>query len=321
MQNPNYIMQKPNDKLWETKYRPESIKDCILPSTIKVHFENMVKSGKLPNLLLSSTMPGTGKTTVARALVHDLDFDSIFINASEMSGIDTLRTTIRDYASSFSLDGRNKVVILDEFDQTSDAFQKAFRGFIEEFDSVRFILTANFANKIIKPIRSRMSKFEFIYPDEERKDIIKQGILRCAKILELEGIPCENKKILMELVRRNYPDNRSVLVDLQKYSINGLIDEGILGKIVANDDVSEFMSFIKAKDFGSARKMIPMYASDYANFISQIYRKGEQYIAKGSIASFIMFLGDNQKTAGGVVDMELHIATLTLELMAEVEFR
>ncbi|URC15187.1 DNA polymerase clamp loader subunit [Paraglaciecola Antarctic GD virus 1] len=313
-------MQKPNDMLWESKYRPSTISECILPTQLKKFFEDIVTTGKLPNLLLCSTMPGTGKTTVARALVHDLDFDSLFINASEMSGIDTLRTIIRDYASSYSIDGRNKVVILDEFDQTSDSFQKAFRGFIEEFSTVRFILTANYVNKVIKPIRSRMSVEDFVFPDDERLSLIKQGIIRCGKILALENIPCDNKKVLMELVRRNYPDNRSVLVDLQKYSRTGQIDEGILGKIVANDDISEFISHIQSKSFASARALIPMYANDYTNFIGQMYRKGILHIDKKSTGEFILILAENMKYAGQVADMELHIASLVIELMSEVEW-
>jgi DNA polymerase III delta prime subunit len=313
-------MQKPADKLWETKHRPTTIKDCILPSDLKKVFEDIVESGKLPNLLLTSLSPGTGKTTVAVALCNDLDFDYLFVNASEMSGIDTLRTLIRDYVSSYSIDGRNKVVILDEFDQTSDSFQKAFRGFIEEFGTARFILTANYLNKVIKPIRSRMSCEEFVFPASERTSLIKQGIVRCIKILALEKIPCDNNKILMELVRRNYPDNRSVLVDLQKYSRNGQIDEGILGKIMANDDISELIGFIKNKNFGEARKLIPMYASDYSSFITQLYKKSDTHVAKASIGEYILILAENMKFAGQVADIELHISALIIELMSEVEW-
>jgi DNA polymerase III delta prime subunit len=314
-------MQKPNDMLWESKYRPSTVSECILPTVLKKFFEDIVATGKLTNLLLTSTMPGTGKTTIARALCNDLDFDYLFINASESSGVDTLRTTIRDYVSSYSIDGRNKVVILDEFDQTSDAFQKAFRGFIEEFPSARFILTANYVNKVIKPIRSRLRHCEFVYPESERISLIKQGIIRCVDILKKEGVLCENKKVLMELVRRNYPDNRSVIVDLQNYSINGQIDEGILGKIVDNDDISEFVGHLQSKDFGSARKLIPMYATDYTNFIHQMYKKSDTVVDKSSIGDYILILGENQKYANQVVDMELNIAALILELMSEVTFK
>lgn len=314
-------MQKPNDILWDTKYRPATIDACILPSENKAYFKGIVEKNKLPNLLLCSTSPGTGKTTVARALCNEMGFDVLFVNASEESGINVLRTIIRDHVSSYSLDGNEKVVILDEFDQATDAFQKAFRGFTEEFPSARFILTANYANKIIKQVRSRMTTVEFVIPDTERKELIKQSAIRCLEILKAESIPVSSNKIIVELVRNSFPDNRSIVVELQRYSINGEINEGILGKLTANDDISVLCIAMKAKRFSDARALIPGYASNYANFIDALFRKGENYVHKNSLGDFILFIGRNQETAGSVVNMELHISALIVELMSEITWK
>tara|TARA_R110000851_G_scaffold257469_3_gene409960 strand:- start:1232 stop:2176 length:945 start_codon:yes stop_codon:yes gene_type:complete len=314
-------MQKPTEILWDTKYRPQTIDACILPAKNKQYFKNIIAKNKIPNLLLCSSMPGTGKTTVARAICNEMNFDTLFVNASEQSGVDVLRTLIRDHVSSFSLDGNEKVVILDEFDQASDSFQKAFRGFTEEFPSSRFILTANYSNKVIKPIRSRMTVVEFTVPESDRKDLIKQSAIRCLEILKKEGIPVSSNKIIVELVRNSFPDNRSIIVELQRYSTNGEIDEGILGKLVPNDDISELCAAMKSNKFSEVRHLIPAFASDYPNFINALFRKGEHYMEKNSIGDFILYLGRNQESANDVVNMELHISALVVELMGDIRWK
>lgn len=311
----------PNDYLWEIKYRPDTIKDCILPKENKDDFLRMVESGDISNLLLVSSKPGTGKTTVARALCNDLDLDYLFINASENGGIGELRTTIRKYVSSFSFEGKSKVVIMDEFDQASGDFQKAFRGFVEEFPNARFILTANYFNKVIEPIRSRMNVYVFTHSDDERNKLIIESVKRCQYILEKENIPCTNVKILMEVVRKNFPDNRATLVELQRYARRGSIDEGILGIVVGNDDLSLLMGYIKDKNLKEIRAIVPKYASDYSNFIRHLYNICYTNVKPICVLDMISFIGENMKYASQVPDMEIHLMALMADLIRDVEWK
>ena len=167
-----------------------------------------------------------------------------------------------------------------------------------------------------------MSVYEFIYPADEKTGLIKQSVMRCKEILEKENIPCTNVKVLVEVVRRNYPDNRAVLVELQKYARTGKIDEGILGKMIANDDLSELIGYIKDKKFGDARKLVPKYATDYPNFIRNLYNlTNAVHVESASIGEMILIIADNMKYANDVVDLEVHIAALIVELMTQVRWK
>ena len=150
------------DFLWVEEYRPKTIDDCILPQSLKTLFTSFIQKGELSNILLSGP-PGIGKTTVAKALCDQLNCDWVMINGSEESGIDVLRSKIKNFASTVSLSGGKKVVILDEADYLNpQSTQPALRGFIEEFhNNCRFILTCNFKNRLIGPLHSRFSTIEF----------------------------------------------------------------------------------------------------------------------------------------------------------------
>jgi replication factor C small subunit len=316
-------IEDPTNFLWQEKYRPKTINDCILPKGMKDTFNSLVKSGELTNCLFESTKPGTGKTTVALALCNDIDADVLFINASEDSGIDTLRSEIRSFASTVSLTGSKKVVVLDEFDNSSQNFQKAFRGFIEEFsDNCRFILTCNFANNIIEPIRSRMKIYSFVIPEDEKTSILKQMTLRCLEILKKEKIKVENPKIVGELVKLRYPDNRQLMIELQHYSqTNGEIDEGILGVLKNSDSISEFLIAIKEKKFLVINQMVPKFSTDYANFIRSLYDKAITVIDTSSIPVLIEIIGENNQYANSVVDLEIHIRYLAVQLISEIKWK
>ena len=317
-------IEDPNSFQWETKYRPKTLEECILPKEMKDIFFTLVKAGEINNSLFESTKPGTGKTTVALALCHEINANVLFINASETGNIDTLRNEIRSFASTVSLTGNKKVVILDEMDNTSDSFQKAFKGFIEEFSSnCRFILTANNKNSIIEPIRSRMKVYSFVIPAEERISIIKQMTMRCLGILKKEGVTCTAPKIIGELCKLRYPDNRQLMIELQHYarSSGGVIDEGILGKLSNNDSISEFLIAIKDKKFNIVNQMIPRFATDYNSFLRTLYDKAIGVIDQSSIPVLIEILGENQCYAHVVPDMELHIRFLSVQLMTELKFK
>ncbi len=316
----DYMMDA-NLFLWEAKYKPKTIEECILPKELNATFTKIVKDQNISNYLFESTNPGTGKTTCALALCNEIGADTLFLNASEVGSIDTLRNDIKAFASTVSLTGSLKVVILDEFDNVSDTFQKAFRGFIEEYSSnCRFILTCNYANNIIEPIRSRMKRITFIIPDEERIDIMKQMTIRCLGILKKENVLCESPKIVGELVKRNYPDNRKTIIELQHYATNsnGTIDEGILGVLKTDDTIGVLIQSMQKKDFKTMNQMIPRFATDYANFIRSLYDKCFPLVQCASIPTLIEIIGENQKFASMVPDMEIHIRYLCVQMMAEI---
>lgn len=311
----------PNEWLWETKYRPQTIADCILPASIKEDLMQMINDGEVKNLLLVSSHPGTGKTTSALALCNELDADYLFINASEESGIDVFRTDIRRFASTISMTGSPKVVILDEADNLSEAAQKAFRGMIEEFsNSCRFILTCNYQNKIIEPIRSRLKTYEFVIPAEAKAQMMKEQILRLLEILKNENIQVESKQVIMELVKKKFPDNRSMLVDLQAYSMKGIIDEGILGQVTSGSDVDVLVGHLKTKNFKEIRAILPKYASDYPTFIRALYDALRTMVKPSHMVAMIEIIGTNQEAYSRVPDIEIHMTWLCVQLMMGMDW-
>ena len=317
-------MSNPTHFLWEEKYRPLKIADCILPKEMRTTFDKIVADQNIANYLFESTNPGTGKTTCAMALCNEIGADVLFLNASEVGSIDTLRNDIKAFASTVSLTGSLKVVVLDEFDNVSDTFQKAFRGFIEEYsNNCRFILTCNYANNIIEPIRSRMKRITFSIPDEERVDVLKQMTKRCVEIITKENIKCDNMRVIGELVKRNYPDNRKTIIELQHYATNsgGVIDEGILGILKTDDSIGVLIEAIKGKDFKTVYSMAPRFAADYANFIRSLYDKCFSLVVPSSIPTLIEIIGSNQQYANQVPDLEIHVRWLCVLIMAEIAWK
>ena len=303
------------------KYRPSTIDDCILPVSIKETFKDIKKSGECQNLLLTGGA-GCGKTSVARALCNELDADNILINCSEDGNIDTLRTKIRTFASTVSISGNKKIVILDEFDYSNaNSIQPALRGAIEEFaDNCRFIITCNYKNRIISPIHSRCTNIEFTIPSEEKPALAGQFMQRVKTILDKEGIPYEDK-ILAQLITKYFPDFRRVLNELQRYSVAGIIDVGILSQI-GEVQVKELAVAMKGKNFTEARKWV---VSNLDNSQTELFRKIydglHDYVAPSSIPQAILILADYQHKAAFVADQEINLTACIVELMMECEFK
>ena len=303
------------------KYRPATIDDCILPVSLKETFKDIVGSGECQNLLLTGGA-GCGKTSVARALCNELDADNILINCSEDGNIDTLRTKIRTFASTVSISGNKKVVILDEFDYSNaNSIQPALRGAIEEFaDNCRFIITCNYKNRIISPIHSRCTNIEFTIPSEEKPTLAGQFMQRVKTILDKEGIPYEDK-ILAQLITKYFPDFRRVLNELQRYSVAGIIDIGILSQI-GEVQVKELAVAMKGKNFTEARKWV---VSNLDNSQTELFRKIydglHDYVAPSSIPQAILILADYQHKAAFVADQEINLTACIVELMIECEFK
>ena len=309
-----------NEYLWVEKYRPQTIDDTILPKKLKHTFQKIVEGGELPNMLFTGTA-GLGKTTVAKALCNLLNCDYILINGSEEGNIDTLRTKIKQFASSVSLSGDYKVVILDEADYLNpQSTQPALRGFIEEFsNNCRFILTCNFKNRIIEPLHSRCGVYEFNTSKKDMVELCQSFMVRCQTILIKEDIKYDDK-VLAELIMKFAPDWRRVLNELQRYSVNGIIDSGVLN-IVSDKNYNELFSYLKNKDFKKMRSwVVSNIDTDAAAIFRAIYDRMSEKVAPQSIPQLVLILGDYQYKNAFVADHELNVVACLTEVMSDVQF-
>jgi len=308
-----------NDLLVE-KYRPRKVSDCVLPESLSDTFQDIVKSGDIPNMILSGGA-GCGKTTVARALCDELGRDIMFINASEDGGIDTLRTRIRQFASAVSLSGSTKVVILDEADYLNPlSTQPALRGFIEEFSSnCRFILTCNFKHRIIEPLHSRCTTIDFKIPAKEKPKMAKQFLMRTKDILDKESVQYD-ERVLAELIIRYFPDFRRVLNEIQRYSVSGSIDAGIL--VTADIGAETLIKALKAKNFSDIRRWVVDNSDrDTAHIFRKIYETLLDSLQPAAIPQAVLVLSDYQHKAAFAADQEINLAACCIMLASECTFK
>ena len=310
-----------NNTLWVEKYRPNKIEECVLPKEIKTTFQSIVDSGEIPNLLLTGS-PGIGKTTVAKALCNQLQCDWLMINGSDEGRmIDTLRTTVVNYASTVSLSGGKKVIIIDEADyMNKDSVQPALRGVIEEFSkNCRFIFTCNFKNRIIPALHSRCSVVDFTINKNDKPLLGREMMDMVVKILEKEGVKYE-EKILANLVLKFFPDFRRVINELQKYSLNGIIDDGIL-KQSSDENFTELFVALKGKNFAVMRKWVAQNIdNDHVRLYRQIYDTLNNRFMKQSIPQAVLLIADYSYKAAFVADQEVNMVACLTELMMECEF-
>ena len=307
--------------LWVEKYRPQTIAETILPSHIKATFEQIVNGGELHNMLLTGTA-GVGKTTVAKALCNELDLDYLIINGSEEGNIDTLRNKIKQFASTVSLSGGYKVVILDEADYLNpQSTQPALRGFIEEFSgNCRFILTCNFKNRIIQPLHSRCTVIEFNIAKKDMPALCNQFHNRVKTILGTEKID-HDPKIVAELIMKHQPDWRRVINELQRYGSGGIIDSGILVNL-ADDSIDDLIKFLKLKDFRKMRQWVAdNMDSEPAAIFRKLYDTMYEYVDSKSIPQLVLILADYQYKNSFVADHELNLVACLTEIMANTEFK
>lgn len=296
--------------------------DCILPNDLKTTFKDMVSAGEAQNLLLSGP-PGCGKTTVARALCNDLQTDCMQINCSEDGNIDTLRTKIRTFASNVSISGNKKVVILDEFDYSnSQSMQPALRGFIEEFSSnCRFIMTCNYKNRIIQPLHSRCTNIDFTIPPSEKPKMALKMLGRINDILKNQKIKIENEEILAQLITKYFPDFRRTINELQRYSVSGVIDVGILSNI-GEVDTKELMKNMKDKNFPSVRKwVVDNLNNSPSELFRKIYDSCYSSMESTSVPQAIVTLGEYQYKSAFVADQEINLTACCVELMMGCSFK
>jgi DNA polymerase III delta prime subunit len=315
-------MSNSNEFLWVERYRPQKLDDCILPEGLLKTFKSIVESGEMQNMLLTGTA-GLGKTTVARAMCNMLDLDYMIINGSEESGIDVLRTKIRQFASSVSLQSRGpKVIILDEADYLNpSSTQPALRGFIEEFsNNCRFILTCNFKNRIIEPLHSRCAVIEFNTSKKQMASLANAFLKRLEFILKEEGIQYE-QAVVAELILRFAPDWRRVLNECQRYSVSGKIDKGILANL-SDANITQLIKALKDKDFKAGRAwVVNNIDCEPAAIFRKIYDNMTEYANPDSIPNIVVILANYQYKDAFVADHELNLVACITELMACAEWK
>lgn len=305
--------------LWTEKYRPQTVRETILPERLKVLFNNFVIQKNLPNLILAGG-PGCGKTTIARAVLDELNCQYMIINGSLDGNIDTLRTQIKEFASSMSIHGGRKFVILDEADYLTAATQPALRNFMEEFASnCGFILTCNYKHKIIEPLHSRCSLVEFVFTKEEKVDMAKQLFHAVKQILAVELIDYDSK-VIAELIKRHFPDFRKVINELQKYSTNGKIDVGILSDFDSTQ-LKHLISLLKEKNFTGIRKWVIDADYDDTVIFRKLYDSASDYVTAASVPQLVLIISKYMYQSAFVSDKEINMIACLIELMLEVEFK
>ena len=309
--------------LWVEKYRPKKIEDCILPKGIKDTFQQFVNRGEIPNLLLAGPA-GCGKTTVAKALCHELGVDYYVINGSDEGRfLDTVRNNAKNFASTVSLssEAKHKVIIIDEADNTTNDVQLLLRASIEEFaNNCRFIFTCNYKNKIIPPLHSRCAVVDFSIKGKEKQEIAAAFFNRIVSILEEEKIESE-KKVLIELIQKHFPDWRRVLNECQRYAVGGKIDTGILATFsdVKTDDL---FKNLKEKNFPEVRKWcVNNLDNDPSVLLRRIYDNLYSSLVPSTIPAAVLILAKYQYQIAFVADQEINLLACLTEIMVECEFK
>lgn len=308
--------------LWVEKYRPQTIDDCVLPESLKKTFKDYVGKGQLPTFLLCGTA-GVGKTTIAKALCNEVGADYIMINGSdEGRSIDTLRTTIKNFASTVSLTDAKKVVIIDEADyMNSDSVQPALRNFIEQFSgNCSFIFTCNFKNRIIEPLHSRCAVIEFKIDSKDKQEIAATFFKRATNILKQEGVEFD-PKVVSELIIKHFPDYRRILNELQRYSVSGKIDTGILINL-GQESFKQLVKDMKEKDFPEVRKWVSKNSElGTAQIFRELYDNASGVMQDISIPQLVLILADYQYKSAFVADQEINIMAALTEVMSQCKFK
>ena len=307
--------------LWVEKYRPNRLEDCILPDELKNTFQQFINQQNIPNLLLSGSA-GVGKTTVAKAMLEELGADYIVVNGSLHGNIDTLRTEIMNFATTVSFSEGRKYVILDEADYLNpQSTQPALRNFMEEYSkNCGFILTCNFKNRIIEPLQSRCSVIDFLFPKKLAPSLAGSFFTRVKTILDEEQVKYD-EKVLAEIIQRHFPDWRRVLNELQRYSVSGIIDIGILSNSSQNAFKS-LIALLKGKQFSDMRKWVAQNIdSDPTSIMRQLYDSSSEVIKASSIPQLVLLIGEYQYKSAFVADQEVNLVAFLTQVMADLEFK
>lgn len=315
------IAAKNDEVLWVEKYRPRVIEDTILPQRTKETFKKFVIDQNVPNLLLSGG-PGVGKTTVAKAMLEELGCDYIIKNGSLNVSLDTLRYEISSFASAVSFTGGRKYVIFDEADYLNAAnVQPALRNFIEEYSkNCGFIFTCNFKNRIIEPLRSRLSEVDFTIEKADKPKLAAQFFKRVTAILNNQSIEFD-QRVVAKVIEKHFPDFRRVLTELQTYAASGKIDEGIFVNI-KQESIDSLFEFLKAKNFTGMRKWVADNSDqDMNEMFRRIYDAATDRVELKSMPGFCVTLADYMYKANFVADPEINMVAFLTEIMIECTYK
>lgn len=305
--------------LWVEKYRPKTVSECILPDRLKKPFQEYVKRKEIPNLLLTGGA-GVGKTTVAKAMCNEIGLSYMHINASRENGIDILRNKIVNYASTVSLNGGRKVIILDEADGLTPSAQEAFRGTIEEFSkNCSFILTCNFKNKLIEPMHSRSAVIDFGLRADEKPKMASAFFKRLAEILDKENVTYD-KAVLIKVVEKYFPDFRRTLGQLQHFASSGPIDAGTLTQVMDVKKIGDLVAALKTKNFKDMRKWVVLNSDiESSQIFRKVYDALYEHMKPQSIPQAVIILGRYQFQAAFCADQEINTVAALTEIMVECE--
>lgn len=305
--------------LWVEKYRPLTVDECILSDEMKDTFKNFIKNKEIPNLMLTGSA-GIGKTTIAKAICSEIGADYVMINASDERGIDTIRNKVKQFASTVSLTNQTKVIILDESDSMTPEAQKAIRGVFEEFyKNCRFILTCNFKNKLIEPIHSRCSVVDFTISKKNKPILAMKLLERVEYILSMENVEY-SKDVVVQLIMKYFPDFRRLLNELQRYSVSGSIDSGILA--TTNLNVTELVGFLSGKEFTNVRKWVVDNLDNESDAVYRsIYDSLYDNLEPASIPEAVVIIADYQYKSAFVSDIEINLLAALTEIMLRCSFK
>lgn len=312
-----------NEFMWEQKFRPTTLAECILPAQDKATLQAIVDKGLIPNIILVSASPGTGKTTVAKALCHDTNSDMMFVNGSDCR-IDFVRNELTRFASSKSIEGRRKVIVIDEFDRAGVAeAQRHLRSFLEAYSSnCSVIITANNIDGIITPLQSRcrVIKFGEATPTDQT-NMMKEMIHRAVAICKNEEVVVEDLKVIAALVKQNFPDFRKTINQLDRYAASGKIDTGILSVIMNTaSPIDEVVAALKDKNFKDLRSLAPRHVNDYANFVQALANDLYGKLPSASIVRMYEIVGENNQYHGIAANPEIHMTYLFIQLALELQW-
>ena len=308
-----------DDFIWGLKYRPSHLDKLILPNRIKNHLKNIIDGERLPNMLFYGTA-GTGKTSTAIVLAEMLDLEYLYVNASEQTGIDVLRTNIKQFITNVSWDEHGKVVILDEADRASAQFQDALKSTLEQFSkSCSFIFISNHKNKIIDPLQSRLQSLEFNFSKKETSQLKKEFFKRCITIIKTEKIKYSDK-VVAKIVNNIFPDMRKILNELQKLSQQELLDsEESINQF--NVDTSEFYKIIRERNFKELLNYVGHLSADPQSFYSKLYDTAAKYVEPKSVPDFIVLLGKYSFESASIVDSRINVTAFGVEIMSNCSMK